>query len=159
MNEQPTTEHTEAPGQPMLPGMEEIPAVRTGSDSDRVPTTTELAAENDRLKAEIHMRTAVYDIESRLTKAGARSPKLLATQAKESFQFSDNGELANAEAVIDHLKRSFPEQFTPDPPPSIDASAGRTVRPTLTKEALARMSTAEVQRLDWSEVRSALQEK
>ena len=127
-----------SPEQPLLPGMEE------------------LAAENQNLKAELHIRTAVYDIETRLAKAGARSPKLLVEQAKASFQLSDEDELSNAEAVVDHLRKAFPEQFTPDSPPSIDASAGRTTCPTLTKEALARMTTAEIRRLDWSEVRSAL---
>lgn len=126
---------TEAPEQSMLPGMEE------------------LAAENEALKAEIRMRSAVYDVETRLTQAGARSPNLLAERAKASFQFSDEGELSNAEAVIEHLRRTWPEQFTPV---SIDASAGRTARPTLTKEALARMSPAEIQRLDWNEVKATL---
>ena len=60
MNQETTTESTEAPEQPMLPGMEE------------------LAAENETLKADLRMRSAVYDVESRLTRAGARSPALLA---------------------------------------------------------------------------------
>jgi hypothetical protein len=131
-NEQPTLE---APEQPMLPGMEE------------------LAAENETLKAEIRMRTAVYDLETRLTQAGARSPGLLAERAKESYQFSDEGELTNAQAVVEHLKKTWPEQFAA---PSIDATAGRIRRPTLTKEALARMTPAEVQSLDWNEVKATL---
>lgn len=137
-NEQPTTQPNEAPEQPLLPGMEE------------------LAAENETLKAEIRIRTAVYDIEARLAKAGARSPNLIAESAKESFQFSEEGELTNAEAVIDHLKRTYPEQFSTEQIPSIDASAGRTKRPTLTKEALARMTPAEINHLDWNEVRATL---
>lgn len=134
-NEQSTTETTEAPVQPMLPGMEE------------------LAAENETLKAELHMRSAVYDVETRLARAGARSPGLLAERAKQSFQFSDEGGLANAEAVVEHLRRTYPEQFAA---PSIDASAGRSTRPAITKEALARMTPAEIQRLDWAEVKAAL---
>ena len=113
----------------------------------------ELAAENDQLKAELHMRTAVYDIETRLAKAGAKSPDLLTERAKDSFQFDDEGKLTNAEAILDDLKRRYPEQFAV---PSIDASAGRTPHPTLTKEALARMTPAEIQSLDWNEVRTAL---
>lgn len=135
----------------MLPGMEEV---RPASDNERVPGIEDLVAENEQLKAELRMRTAVYDIQTKLTHAGARSPGLLTDRAKESFQFSDEGELANAVAIIGHLKRTYPEQFAPA---SIDASAGRTLRPTLTKEALARMTPAEIQRLDWAEVRSALQ--
>jgi hypothetical protein len=160
MKEETTTE--EAPRQVMLPGMEKVrtasdsdrlPDVRTGSDSDRLPPMEELAQENAQLKAELRMRNAAYDIETRLARAGARSPQLLAERAKESFQFSDAGELANAEAVVDHLRRTWPEQFAA---PSIDASAGRTPRHTLTKEALARMTPAEIQRLDWNDVKATL---
>ena len=126
-----------SPEQPILPGMEE------------------LAAENENLRAEIRMRDAAYEIKTRLAKAGAKSPGLLTDRARESFQFSDEGVLTNAEAVLEHLRKTYLEQFTAS---SIDATAGRTSRPTLTKEALARMTTAEIQRLDWNEVRSALQE-
>ncbi|MDI1242966.1 MAG: hypothetical protein PSX80_13710 [bacterium] len=135
MKEEITTEHTEAPEQPLLPGMEE------------------LAAENENLRAEIRMRDAVSDIKSRLAQAGAKSPGLLTDRARESFQFSDEGSLTNAEAVVEHLRKTYPEQFAAA---SIDASAGRTPRPTLTKEALARMTPAEIQRLDWAEVRATL---
>ena len=153
MNQQPTTEHTEAPEQFTLPGMEEITEVSTRSDSDRVPDTEELAEENEKLRAEIRIRNAVYEIKTRLAQAGAKSPGLLTDRAKESFQFSDEGGLINAEAVVEHLRRTYPEQF---PAGSIDATAGRTSRPTLTKEALARMTPSEIQRLDWNEVKSAL---
>jgi isopentenyl diphosphate isomerase/L-lactate dehydrogenase-like FMN-dependent dehydrogenase len=121
-----------------------------GSVSD---AANELANENAQLRAELHIRTAVYNIESRLAKAGARTPNLIAASAKEQFQFDDKGTLNNAEAVVDHLRRTYPEQFAVS---SIDASAGRTPRPTITKEALARMKPEEIQRLDWAEVRAAL---
>jgi hypothetical protein len=153
MKEQPTTPPTEAPEQPTLPGME---AVRTASVSDRPPSPEDLAQENAQLKSELHMRTAVYDIESRLAKAGARTPNLIAESAKGSFQFDDEGKLTNAEAILDDLKRRYPEQFAPATLPSIDASAGRTQRPAITKEALARMTPDEIRRLDWAEVRAAL---
>jgi len=139
MKEETTTQTTEeAPEQPMLPGMEE------------------LTAENETLRIEIHIRTAISDIEARLKVAGARSPNLLAKQAKDRFQFDEDGDVTNAEAVIEHLRKAYPEQFTPA---SIDAAAGRQTRPTLTKEALAKMTIPEVQQLDWNEVRSALQGK
>ncbi|MEO5858675.1 MAG: hypothetical protein ABIR33_06975 [Pyrinomonadaceae bacterium] len=137
-NEQPTTEHTEAPEQLLLPGMEE------------------LAAENESLKAELRMRSAVYDVKTRLAEAGAKSPGLLTDRAKETFQFSDAGILTNADAVVEQHKATYPEQFPGYAPPSIDASAGRRARPTLTKDALSRMTTAEIQRLDWNEVKATL---
>lgn len=150
MNQEITTEntetrkHTEGTEQPHL------------TEQPMLPSVEELAAENETLRFELRMRSAVYDIEMRLAKAGARSPGLLAEQAKASFQFTEEGELANPEAVIERLRKTWPDQFTPDPVPSIDASAGRTVRPPLTKEALARMTPAEIQRLDWAEVKAAL---
>lgn len=154
MNEQPTTQPTEAPEQPTLPGME--PQAETQGVASVPAEPADLAEQNKALKAELHMRSAVYDIESRLTKAGARTPNLIAESAKDSFQFDDEGKLTNAEAILDDLKRKYPEQFTPEAFPSIDATAGRTARPTLTKEALARMTPAEINRLDWAEVRAAL---
>ncbi|HQU92544.1 MAG TPA: hypothetical protein PLK77_09620 [Pyrinomonadaceae bacterium] len=165
-NQQPTTKaetrpvgsvpvnHETSPTQPTLPGMEDLtPQAETRPLGSVSKTADELAEENAQLKAEIHIRTAIYDIETRLKAAGARSPNLLADRAKERFQFSEEGDLTNAEAVVEQLKRTYPEQFTPA---SIDAAAGRIQRPTLTKEALAKMTAAEIQRLDWNEVRSAL---
>lgn len=38
----------------------------------------------------------------------------------------------------------------------IDAAAGRREEPRLTKDALAKMSQAEIARLDWKEVRRVL---
>lgn len=43
-----------------------------------------------------------------------------------------------------------------DSVPGIDAAAGRREEPKLTKEALAKMSHAEIARLDWKEVRRVL---
>ncbi len=150
MKEEITTENTNN----IEAEAETRPLGSVSNDADRALGDLEaLAVENANLKAELHMRTAVYDVEKRLANAGARSPGLLVERAKESLQFSDEGDLANAEAVVDHLRRIWPEQFAI---PSIDATAGREARPTLTKEALARMTTAEIQRLDWAEVKATL---
>lgn len=124
------------------------------------PAIEALTAENEALRAEIHMWSAVYDIETQLAKAQARSPKLLAEQAKASFQFDTDGKLTNAAAVIDHLQKTFPEQFGAElPPASIDGGAGRNTGPTITKEALSQMTPAEINGLDWASVRATLSEK
>ena len=116
-----------------------------------------LAAENEALKNEIRMRGAAYEIESRLLAAGARTPGLLAEKAREGFQFAEDGSLTNPGALIDKLKRTYPEQFDRNTPTdSIDAAAGRNSRPPLTREALERMSPEDIRRLDWDEVRAAL---
>jgi hypothetical protein len=117
------------------------------------PGVEALTAENEALKNEIRMRAAAYDIETQLARAGARSPKLLSEQAKTGFQFDEEGRLVNAAAMIENLRRTYPEQFSA---PSIDAGAGRSSGPTLTKEALSRMTPAEIRRLDWAEVRTIL---
>ena len=117
------------------------------------PGVGALTAENEALKSEIRMRAAAYDIETQLARAGARSPKLLSEQAKAGFQFDEEGRLVNAAAMIENLRRTYPEQFAT---PSIDAGAGRSSDPTLTKEALSRMTPAEIRRLDWAEVRMIL---
>ena len=138
----------------MLPGMEQLAAqAETRPLGSVSKSADELAEENEALRAEIRMRGAVYDVKTRLAQAGAKSPGLLTDRAKESFQFSDEGGLINAEAIVEHLRKIYPEQF---PAGSIDATAGRIARPTLTKEALARMTPAEIQRLDWAEVKATL---
>lgn len=124
------------------------------TQSNTAPDATEtLAAENAELKRELHIRSAVYDIETRLASAGARSPRLLSDRARSAFQIAETGELANAAAIIDQLKREFPEQFGVG---SIDAGAGRQQRPILTREALSTMSATEIQQLDWAEIKAVL---
>jgi hypothetical protein len=116
-----------------------------------------LAAENAALRDQIRMRAAAYEIESRLAAAGARSPGLLMKDAKEAFQFGEDGKLVNTEALVERLRGSYPEQFGRDAGVgSIDAAAGRNAASPLTREALSRMSPADIQRLDWDEVRAAL---
>lgn len=126
--------------------------------TETVPAEVErLAAENEELRNEIRMRGAVYDIEAWLATAGARSPGLLAKEAANGFQFGEDGSLANPEALVETLRRSYPEQFGRDVPAgSIDAGAGRNAAPPLTREALSRMTPEEIRRLDWDEVKSAL---
>ena len=126
--------------------------------TETVPVEVErLAAENEELRSEIRMRGAVYDIEKRLAAAGARSPGLLAKEASEGFQFGEDGTLASPEALIENLRRSYPEQFGRDVPAgSIDAGAGRNAAPPLNREALSRMTPNEIRELDWEEVRAAL---
>ena len=120
------------------------------------PTIEELSAENETLRNQIRMREAAYEIETALQRAGARSPNLLIESAKASFQFGEDGKLVNPAGILDHLRRTYPEQFGAA---SIDAGAGRSSGPTLTKDALSRMSAAEIQRLDWAEVRAVLSER
>ena len=142
--------------------MEETTNMESEIDVDNAdPEVGRLAAENEELRKEIRMRAAEYEIEGRLGAAGARTPGLLADKAREAFQFGEDGNLVNPEALIEDLRRSYPEQFGRDVPHvrSIDAAAGRNPSPPLTRDALSRMSVAEIQRLDWEEIRDVLSSK
>lgn len=123
------------------------------------PETARLIAENAELRTELHMRTAIYDLEGRLVQMGARSPGLLSGAARGMVQLDPTGQPQNLEALADHLRRSYPEQFAAKPDPAqIDAGAGRAPSPPITRETLARMTPEEIRRLDWSSVRAALNE-
>lgn len=117
---------------------------------------THLAVENEQLKAQLRVERAHRRITGELAASGARSPELLFDAVKGELQFDDEGQIANAAALVGKLKASFPEQFGTHPPPSIDAGAGTTIRPALTREALAKMQPAEIAELDWNEVRRVL---
>lgn len=117
-----------------------------------------LRAENEELRAAMRLREAREDMVAELNAAGARSPALLFDSIKENFQFGDDGKPVNAKALLSRLKNSYPEQFGTGPHvETIDggAGSGRAASP-LTKEALARMTPAQIAELDWNEVRTVL---
>jgi len=130
------------------------------ADNDNItpegPTLTELQAENEQLKATIRLVAAHRQITGELARAGARSPELLFDVVKDGLQFGEDGTLENAAAVLNKLKASFPEQFGPDRPASIDAGSGQIATPRLTRDALHRMSAAEIAELDWNDVKRVL---
>ncbi len=75
---------------------------------------------------------------------------------KGEIEFDDEGNAKNSAAIIDRLKREYPEQFGARVPSSIDAGAGQVAPPRLTRSALARMKPSEIAELDWAEVRRVL---
>jgi len=121
------------------------------------PEIALLKTENEQLKATIRTAEAHRQITGELASAGARSPGLLFDSVKADLQFAEDGRPANAAALIERLKKSFPEQFGLErATSSIDAGSGRTVLPQLSKERLAKMKPAEIARLDWADVRRVL---
>lgn len=115
--------------------------------------------ENEGLRNTLRLRDARDEITAALSKAGARSPELLFNSAKDSLQFDGEGKVSNATALVEQLKRSFPEQFGAGAPSSIDGGAGRTNDAGyLTKEKLAMMSAHDIAKLDWQEVKRVLAE-
>jgi hypothetical protein len=124
---------------------------------DEQASITSLTAENERLKASIRLRDARDVLTTELRDAGARSPGLLFEAAKKDLQFSEDGEVQNAAAILAMLKRDFPEQFGLPGAASIDAGAGVANRlPPLTRDALSKMTADQIAKLDWADIKQAL---
>src|SRR5688572_29364476 len=120
----------------------------TVANEQPAPDLDGLRSEIDALRNALRFRDARDSLTAALTAAGARSPALLIAYAAQGLQYVDGGNLSNGEALVADLTRSFPEQFGSVQPAGIDA--GTAARPPeLTREALARMSPAEIARLDW----------
>ena len=118
-----------------------------------------LRTENEELKRTLRLRDARDQLTGELRAAGAQTPDLLFSAARDALQFGDDGKVENAEALIADLKMKFPEQFERPHPPSIDGGAGTSgSAPALTKDALATMKPHEIARLDWGSVKAALQQ-
>jgi len=140
-----------------------------GSDENTTPegvtlteTLAELQAENEQLKATIRLGEAYRQITGELGRAGARSPELLFNSVRDALQFADDGTLLNSAALVKKLRDAHPEQFvteqpgTHQPVGSIDAGAGIATSPQLTRDALSKMTTAEIADLDWNDVKRVL---
>ena len=123
--------------------------------ADESSQTEQLTNENERLRRELGIEKAKRLITTELTSAGARSPELLFGTLTERLEFDDNGEPANTAGLVADLKSRHPEQFGTQTA-SIDAGAGTTAKPALTREALGRMKPAEIAKLDREEVREVL---
>jgi hypothetical protein len=115
-----------------------------------------LLAENEQLKSAIRLSEAERQLTTELTRAGARSPRLMFDAVKGELRFGEDGTVEDAAELIDRLKQSFPEQFGQPAQHSIDAGAGVANRQHLTRASLARMKPAEIAALDWAEVRRVL---
>lgn len=123
--------------------------------ADESSQTEQLTNENERLRRELGIEKAKRLITTELTLAGARSPELLFGTLTERLEFDDNGEPANTAGLVADFKSRHPEQFGTQTA-SIDAGAGTTAKPALTREALGRMKPAEIAKLDWAAVREVL---
>jgi hypothetical protein len=158
MNTNEITQHTQQPTLPFSNGEtpKDVAPVRESEPAN----IAELRAENEKLKESLRLRDAHDTLKQKLKKAGARTPKLLLEAAKHALRFTADGMLENAHEVIDDLRDRFPEQFGRDiyrdPHMSIDAGSGRDSKPTLTREALAKMKPEQIAKLDWSDVRRVL---
>lgn len=135
----------------------EEPQQSAPTDQQDASMIQALQRENEELKTSIRDREAEYAIKRELESAGARSPNILTEFAKAKLQFDSEGKIVNSAAIVDGLRKEFPEQFGTDRfAGSIDGGAGAIPKPALSKESLARMSPAEIAKLDWDAVRQVL---
>jgi hypothetical protein len=112
-----------------------------------------LRSENAELRQAARIASARDMVTTALRRLGASSPALLFESAKGDLQFDEAGAPVNTEALVMSLRGKYPEQFAAAPViPTVDAGAGRNAAPPLTRAALAVMTPAEIERLDWFEV-------
>jgi hypothetical protein len=107
-------------------------------------------------------RDAKDTVVEALKKAGSKSPELLWKAMKSDLEFDDKGNLKNLDALVASSKTDFADQFgEPKPDGTIEGGAGQqsTSASGLTKEKLAAMKPAEIQQLDWEEVKKVMAEK
>lgn len=117
-----------------------------------------LKKQNAELQESMRMRDAKEEVVAALTASGANSPALAFEAIKQALKFDDGGKLVNSKDLIEQLKTSYPEQFgTPKPTDGIDAGKGKTADGAkFTAEQLAKMTPAEINKLDWTEVSTVL---
>lgn len=128
-------------------------------NTEQTPDETEtLRQENEQLKAQMRRREARDDLTAQFTAAGAISPELLFDLAGDRIEFDSDDKPLNTADLVAAFKKDFPEQFAGKAAAEpIDAGSGRHDKTAfLTAEALAKMTPAEIQRLDWADVRQAL---
>lgn len=125
------------------------------------PEAERLRAENDALKRDLQMREVRDEVIKTFTSLGAISPELLFEAVKGELRFDEAGRIANAAAIAQHIRKTYPGQFgVRRPPESIDGGAGSANRSQpISAESLARMTPAQIQKLDWAEVRQVLSER
>jgi hypothetical protein len=119
-------------------------------------------AEINDLKNSLRMRDARDETIAALEKAGAKTPALLFNSIKGDLEFDEKtGKVSNLKDLMKDLQADYPDQFGVEKPAEgIDAGAGQQGGGTkLTKEALAKMTPAEINALDWEEVKKVMAAK
>lgn len=135
-------------------------STRTDVQPDSDSELEALRTENDMLRNQIRIDKARSEMTRRLAAAGAWSPPLMFGAVRTELKFDDDGSLVNGAAIVDKLKRDYPESFAgAEQTGLIDGGAGRSRGTGLTKAALSKMSPAEIARLDWADVRRVLSER
>lgn len=118
----------------------------------------DLRKENSELRERLALAAAREIVNAESKRAAAISPQLIFDSVKADLKFNEDGAATNAAALVADLKKRFPEQFGGAASAgTINGGAGAGASPMpLTSEMLARMTPAEIARLDWNDVRQVL---
>lgn len=109
------------------------------------------------LQAGLRMRDAKDSVSVALEKAGAKATGLMWNAIKGDLEFDDKGKLTNLDSLVKDLQADYPDQFgIAKPGESIDAAGKTQAGEKLTKEKLAKMTPAEINTLDWEEVKKVM---
>lgn len=123
---------------------------------------SDLEKANNRIKeleGQTRLRDAKDSVVEALTKAGAKSPDLFWKTLQGDLEFDESGKVKNLDVLLTGLKTDHPDQFGTDKPgETIDGGAGGkgSSGTAITKEALAKMTPVEIQKLPWDDVAAAM---
>lgn len=134
-------------------------AQKKWDDEKDLSENERLKKENEELRSANRLRDAKEDVVSALKTAGAKAADLAFDAISGKLRFDDAGKLVNAKDLIDGLKQSYPDQFGVEPPAGgVEGGAGQQqgTSSKLTAEKLAAMKPAEINALDWADVRAVL---
>jgi hypothetical protein len=114
-------------------------------------------AELQDLRSQLQMRDAKDQVTAALEKAGVRSADLMWKAIRGDLVFGPDGKLTNLDGLLKDLTADYPDEFgVRKPSESIDASDKGKGGETLTREKLAKMTPAEINTLDWNDVRKVM---
>lgn len=132
-------------------------AIKDAAEKAKLTEDERKDAEIAEYKTQLRMRDAKDIVIAALEKAGTKATGLMWNAIKGDLEFDDKGKLTNLDSLVKDLQADYPDQFgTPKPGESIDAAGKTTGGGTLTKEKLAKMMPAEINALDWEEVKKVM---
>ncbi|MCD9186716.1 MAG: hypothetical protein LUM44_09795 [Pyrinomonadaceae bacterium] len=99
-------------------------------------------------KAQLRERDARDAVKEAASKAGVKNPDLFYKAVKTDLEFNEDGSIKNLKDVLESSKTEMPELYgeveKPKPEGGADAGEGKNPPPTLTKEAIEKMSEKEI---------------
>lgn len=107
-------------------------------------------AELAETKAALRERDARDAVKDAAVKAGVKNPDLFYKAVKSDLEFDDAGNVKNLKDVLESSRTEMPELYAgaaaakPTPEGGADAGEGKNPPATLTKEAIEKMSEAEI---------------